>query len=127
MVALKGETPPLRACMPVSGPFNLQYGDIQADSPDGRAYKYLFHHRRQDYEASPINFVDGARTPFHITWGERDLQRILNSNQAMVEALKQAGCPVTTEVLHGASHFDTHLALANGGHAWYARLREAFA
>jgi len=127
LLTLKGETATtLRGCFPVSSPFDLQYGDIPEDSQDGRAYKYLLHHRRQDYEASPINFVGGARTPFHLMWGDEDTPRIITSGEAMVQALRASGCPVSAQSLPGASHFDTHLALADPGHSWYSRLREAF-
>jgi arylformamidase len=116
----------LVACLPVSASFNLQYGDVPLESDAGRVYKYLFSERSQDAEASPSNFAGNAATPFHITWGERDFERVVRSSAAMVEALKVAGAPVSQRIVPSASHFDTHLALADAGDPWYVRLREAF-
>lgn len=124
LVALKREAGLVRACCPVSSSFDLQYGDVPLESHEGRVYRYLFSDRSQDREASPIEFVTGNRVPFHIVWGERDLRHIASTSRAMVDALARDGCPVTHSVVAGASHFDTHLALARAADPWYARLRE---
>ncbi|MGZ8310466.1 MAG: alpha/beta hydrolase [Allosphingosinicella sp.] len=121
------ERSPVAACMPVSSSFDLQYGDVPLGSDAGRVYLYLFAERNQDFEASPLNFVSGNRTPFHIVWGEADFERVATSSAAMIEALQAEGSPVSHRVLPGASHFDTHLALSDPADPWYARLREAFA
>jgi len=127
LVAFKHERPSIAACMPVSSSFNLQYGDVPLESDAGRVYRYLFAHRSQDFEASPLNFVAGNDVPFHILWGERDLERVRTSSEAMVEALAAQGTPVTHRILPGASHFDTHLALSYPADPWYGHLRGAFA
>lgn len=127
LVTLRRESPPVRACFPVSCSFNLQYGDVSLDSEEGRVYKYLFKTRDQDYEASPLNFVAGNRTPFHIEWGEHDLPRIVRSSGEFVAALEREGSTVTHCVHPGASHFDCHLALADPQAPWYARLKQATA
>ena len=124
MAVLRREIPTVRACFPVSSAFNLQYGNVPEDSPENRVYKYLFKERADDYDASPINFVDGNKTPFHIIWGERDFDRIIRQAEPMVQALSAQGSSVTHEVLPGASHFDTHLSLADPNSRWYQRLRE---
>lgn len=121
------EQPQVTACMPVSSSFDLQYGDVPLESDAGRVYRYLFAERTQDFEASPLNFVVGNRTPFHIVWGENDFERVANSGAAMTRALKAEHCPVTQRILAGASHFDTHLALSDPADPWYAQLRGAFA
>ena len=122
LVALKGERPPLRACMPVSGPLDLRYGDVPLESDAGRVYRFLFADRSQDADASPIAFVGGNRLPFHLMWGECDLDRVRDADARMVAALDEQPGPVTFEILAGASHFDTHLALSDPGHSWYRRL-----
>jgi len=121
------ERAPVAACMPVSASFDLQYGDVPLESDAGRVYRYLFAKRAQDFEASPINFTEGNRTPFHISWGEADFDRVATSSAAMVEALRANGISLTHRILPGASHFDTHLALRDPADPWYARLAEAFA
>jgi len=121
LAALKGERPPLRACMPVSGPLDLRYGDVPLESDVGRVYRYLFTERSQDATASPIAFTSGSHLPFHLIWGECDLDRVQDAGVRMVEALECAVAPVTHAVLPGASHFDTHLALRDPQHDWYNR------
>ncbi len=126
LVALKQERPPVAACLPVSSSFDLQYGDVPLTSDSGRVYRYLFASRDQDREASPINFAVGNEAPFHISWGERDLERVRTSSERMTAALESGGSPVTHRIVPGASHFDTHLALSDPLDPWYSRLREAF-
>lgn len=119
--------PAVAACMPVSSSFDLQYGSVPLESDAGRAYRYLFSERSQDFEASPINYAAGNRVPFHIVWGEKDLARVSNSSAAMVASLRAHGSTATAHVAPGASHFDTHLALSDPADPWYARLGDAFA
>ena len=127
LVALKQRFAGCRACLPVSAPFDLQYGEVAPDSHENRVYQYLLSHRRQDREASPIEFVGGNAVPFHLVWGERDLPHIVAASVRMVEALRAAAGCVTYEVVPGATHFDTHLALRDPANPWYGRLRAAFA
>jgi acetyl esterase/lipase len=120
------EQPEIAACMPVSASFDLQYGEVPIESDAGRVYRYLFNERSEDFEASPINFVAGNRIPFHIVWGEDDFERVSRSSAAAVEAMKAEGSPVTCRIIAGASHFDTHMALADPADPWFVRLSEAF-
>lgn len=124
LVALKGDRPPLAACMPVSAPLDLRYGDVPIESDAGRVYRYLLADRAHDADASPIGFVGGNRLPFHLMWGEKDLDRVRDSDERMVAALEHASGPVSHRILADASHFDTHLALKDPGHDWYRRLAE---
>lgn len=126
LVALKHDGPAPVACMPVSSSFDLQYGDVPLESDVGRVYRYLFEHHDQDYDASPLNFVEGNSVPFHITWGEKDFDRVRTSSEDMTAELKAHGSPVTHQIIPNASHFDTHLALQDPRNPWYSRLREAF-
>jgi acetyl esterase/lipase len=127
LVALKQERPSLVGCVPVSSSFDLQYGDVPIESDAGRVYRYLFSDRQQDREASPINFVSQAAPPFHIFWGERDFERVRKSSEHMAAALRVNDIAVSHRILHGGSHFDTHLALSNAADPWYERLRDLFA
>ena len=125
MAVLKQEIPSVRACFPVSASFDLRYGDVPEDSLAARVYKYLLKYPEQDAEASPINYVEGNKTPFHITWGEKDYEHVIPTVRPMITALENRGTRVTWHLVRGASHFDTHLALAHGDDPWYGRLREA--
>jgi arylformamidase len=127
LAALQGNAPPLAACFPVSCPFDLEHGDVPLESEPGRVYKYLFDAREQDCDASPIRLADRADIPFHIMWGDRDLDYVIRSSAEMVERLLELGRPVTQEILDGASHFDAHTALGRADAPWYGRLREVLA
>ncbi len=127
LLALREPAADIAACMPVSASFDLRYGDVPLDSAAGRVYRYLFAKRSQDVEASPLTHVKKGAPPFHIMWGEHDFERVARSGWQMVDALAEAGREVNCEVLPGASHFDTHLALCDPDHSWYAHLGAAFA
>lgn len=127
LLALHDGSPDIAACMPVSAAFDLRYGDVPIESDAGRVYRYLFADRAQDVDASPLAHVAKAARPFHLMWGEQDFARVARSGERMVKALSDAGGVVSHAVLPGASHFDTHLALAAADHPWYTHLKEAFA
>lgn len=126
LVALGDDPPPLAACFPVSCPFSLEHGDVPLESEPGRVYKYLFDPREQDRDASPIHLAERATIPFHIIWGDRDLDYVIRTSHDMVERLQRHGSPVTWEGLPDASHFDAHTMLGDAANPWYARLKEAF-
>jgi len=124
LAVLQRRGTPVHACFPVSSSFDLRYGDVPDDSAEGRVYKYLLQRRDQDVEASPVLHAPGNTVPFHMIWGERDFDRIARTSMALVGALQAVGTPVTHAVVPGASHFETHLRLADAADPWYRRLHE---
>ena len=122
LAALKKGTPPLRACLPVSSPLDLRYGNVSLESEEGRVYKYLLADRSQDADASPMAFVEGADLPFHLVWGEQDFARIQRSNSAFSDALRGQSFGASHQIVPGASHFDTHLMLSDRRNPWYDRV-----
>lgn len=127
LLALKDQSADILACLPVSSSFDLQYGDVPLESDAGRVYRYLFSDRSQDAEASPLRFARPDAPPFHITWGERDFDRVGRSSAAMVEQLQHLGATVSHQIVAEASHFDTHTALSDPDAAWYGALQTALA
>ena len=127
MAVLTGNIGPVRGCMPVSSPMDLRYGRGATDTGKGRVYRYLLADPVHDTDASPICHVDGNKTPFHLTWGERDIEHIGNSCERMVTAMSDAGQPVRYHVMPAANHFDTHLKLSNAQGAWYRTFRSLIA
>jgi thiamine pyrophosphate-dependent acetolactate synthase large subunit-like protein/acetyl esterase/lipase len=123
LAVLKREIPGVLGCLPVSSPCDLRYGDVPADSDEGRVYKFLLAHRDEDADASPVLFTEGNRVPFHMTWGANDFTRIVNSGHAFVSALQHHGTRTTQRVVRGAGHFDTHLQLADPQDPWYTQVR----
>lgn len=115
------------ACMPVSSSFNLHCPDAAPGSGEERVYRFLLAHRADDRLASPINYLSGAIPPFHIVYGERDFARIVRTSLEMAAAVRSRNSPISIEEWRGHDHFDTHLALRDPQHPWYARLRDMFA
>ncbi len=126
LAVLREDILPVRACFPVSSAFDIQYGEASpADSAEGRVYRFLLAHPRQDFKASPVNFVAGARTPFHVIWGERDFERIRRSGKQMVEAMEREKAPFTWQVIDQVDHFGTHLMLSESTSPWYQKVAQA--
>lgn len=126
LIALKRQGPPLLASFPISCSHDLQYGEVALDSQEGRVYRYLFSERSQDADASPINFVRGNTTRFHVLWGERDLPRIIRSSERFVAAMAREPGELSHAVIPDANHFDCHLRLRDPAHPWYAELARTF-
>ncbi len=125
MAVLGGRIQPVRACLPISGPMDLRYGRVPSASGAGRVYRYLLAAPEDDTGASPICALENNRTPFHLTWGEHDFERIVDSNHRMAAAMESLKQAVSTTIVRGANHFDTHLMLAEAHNAWYQTLRTA--
>lgn len=117
----------VKACMPLSSSFNLHCPDAPPGSGEERVYRFLLADRDDDRVASPINYLSGAIPPFHIVYGEHDLDRIIRTSREMAAALRSRNRSVCIEEWSGHDHFDTHLALRDPQHRWYARLRDVFA
>jgi len=123
MVVLRGEAGTFAGCMPVSSPFDLRYGDVDEASSEARVYKYLLERRSDDAQASPIRYVGGNLTPFHLSWGGADMPHIQRAGAAMREALSTERGAITTHVYPEDDHFATHTRLVNPSDDWYVRLR----
>jgi arylformamidase len=119
LAALTRPGPKLAGLAPVSGLFDLRFGDVPLESEQGRVYKYLFADRHDDAGASPLLFLDRLDTPVHLMWGDRDLPDSITSSRAVIDQLEAAGKPVSWTELPNASHFDAHLSLADLQSAWW--------
>jgi arylformamidase len=94
----------IRACLPISAPYNLA-----SDDPVRRQkVAALLEHPEDVTAASPISHVDGNRVPFTIAYGTEDLPELVPQAQHMIAALRNAGTPVEPLVLEGRNHFNTH-------------------
>jgi len=94
----------VRACLPVSVPF-----DLASDDPVRRQKVSAFLARPEDFRAaSPIAHVDGNRTPFLVTCGTVDLPELIPQARRMTTALRDAGSPAELLMLEGRNHFNTH-------------------
>lgn len=117
----------VKACMVLSASFNLHYPDAAPGSGEERVYKFLLARASDDHAASPINHLSHAPTPpFHIVHGENDFERITRTSRDMAAAMQRKRRTVEIEEWRGLDHFDTHLALRNPDHHWYAKLKDIF-
>ena len=112
-LAARGLPPdPVRACLPISAPY-----DLASDDPVRRQKVAAFLNSPEDVgAASPIAHVKGNRAPFTITYGTDDLPELIPQAKQMVTALKSAGTSIEVLLLEGRNHFATHedCALADG-------------
>lgn len=126
MAALHEPQRRLSACLPVSAPLDLRHGDVPFESEAGRVYRYLLARRSDDAAASPLLLADRARAPFHLVWGEHDIDHVARAGRAMAESLAPGPAAASFAILPGATHFDTHLSLRDAASPWYDHLDSAF-
>ena len=72
---------------------------------------------------SPLALVQHAKTPMHIAWGGDEPERVPRTGVQMVDALKQAGCPVASDVYPGHGHFSVHLKTGDVNDPWTQTVR----
>jgi arylformamidase len=124
LAALTANRSGIVACFPVSAPLDVRYRDCAPGSPEERVYRFLLAKREDDEQASPIVHAARAEVPFHLLYGERDFPRIADANRRFAEVMQKAGKAVRAQLMAGATHFDTHLALREPSAPWYQALRE---
>jgi len=108
----------IRACLPISAPF-----DLMSDDPVRRQKVAAFLEHAEDVTAaSPIAHVKGNRTPFIITYGTQDLPELVPQAKQMIAALKRAGTSVESLVLDGCNHFNTHEDCALADRPWMRKV-----
>jgi acetyl esterase/lipase len=108
----------IRACLPISAPY-----DLTSDDPVRRQKVAAFVARPEDMTAaSPVDHVEGNRTPFIVTYGTEDLPELIPQAGQMIAALQSAGSPVESLVLEGRNHFGTHEDCAVADSPWIRRV-----
>ena len=116
--------PGVRGCLPISGVMDLHHPAPVAGSPEERVYTQVLEDRDDDARLSPIHWTRGNTVPFVLSCGEHDTERVLRSNRRMAALLAQQPARSRLEVWPGCDHVDTHLALADAQHPWYALVRK---
>jgi acetyl esterase/lipase len=118
------DRPPVQACLPISAIMDLHHPAPTAGSLEARVYDMVLQDPLQDAELSPIHWTARQRTPFDLTIGELDSERVRLSNRRIHALFRAQGLGAQLHVLAGHSHFDTHTALRDGSHPWYQRLQQ---
>jgi acetyl esterase/lipase len=109
----------VRACLPVSAPF-----DLASDDPVRRQKVAAFLAPPEDVSAaSPIAHVGGNRTPFVVTCGTADLPELIPQARRMTSALRDAGTPAELLILEGRNHFNTHEDCGVADSPWVQKTR----
>jgi len=117
----------VKACLPVSAPFDLRAPREQRDPGQQRAYRDFLAREEDDAEASPILRVRAVDTRFLVAWGENDFPRIKAQGPLMADALLHARVETARMQLPDSSHFDTSLQCVRPGHPWTQAARELLA
>jgi acetyl esterase/lipase len=111
----------IKICLPVSATFRFEIGQLEAMGKD------MLNSPEEAPSASPITFADGTRTPFFITWGSDDFDRVRNTSLDMVAKLESLGSSVGHHEFEGYDHYDTNLDLANPDNIWVKTVSKALA
>lgn len=104
--------------LPLSAPFDLRNTAENFDETLRRVHQNVLERPEEAEAFSPITYVNRARVPFLLGWGENDFPRTKRQNVEMLQALKSQGAIVTGVELAGASHFDAHLRSADARDVW---------
>ncbi|MBN9476009.1 MAG: hypothetical protein ABS43_11775 [Bordetella sp. SCN 67-23] len=112
----------IKACFPVSSQLNLVFDAPEPGSGEARIYEVFLAQSEDAPAASPLHQMEGNRTPFFLSHGERDFPRIIASNLLAAQALARQPSGVTSEVYPEHGHFDTALGLADPAHPWVRKV-----
>jgi arylformamidase len=110
------------ACLPISAIQDLHHPAPPAGSLEERVYKLVLENPLDDAAMSPICWAPGNQTPFELSIGEHDSERVRLSNRRLHALLQAQGASVAMHDLTGQSHFDTHTSLVQADHPWYGLL-----
>jgi len=117
----------VRGILPISGILDLHHDDPQPGSLEELAYRKVLQHPQDDVASSPVSFAAQCDIPVVLAWGSADTERVLRSNELMAWLLEKAKARFEVVRFEGADHFQTHLALADPNHPWYAAFRRMLA
>ena len=107
----------LKACFPVSGVFDLAGRDEERLGP-------LLSRPADASAASPIQLVEGNRTPFLFAIGEIDFPELIPQSHAMADALRNQAGAVELMNMPDQDHFIISLEAGNSDGPWVTRVRE---
>lgn len=104
----------IKACLPLSSPFDLCAPEGLRDPGQERVYRDLLARPEDAEEASPVAHVHPVNTRFLIAYGQHDFPRIIEQSKRLAQLLVEVDCAVQLLELADSDHFDTNM---NGVHA----------
>ncbi len=108
----------IRACLPVSGTFDMHFTNVVPGSMEDRIQRHVFASPADADSASPRGLVDADTPPFLIAHGEHDFPRILKQAGMMAETLAAHGVAHEILRLDGADHFGASISAVAPGAPW---------
>ena len=111
----------IKGCFALSSAFNMERAG--ADPQRLPLLDLLLQSGDDGASSSPLNFVKGNRTPFHIAYGAQDFPELMHDNKRMIESMQREGCTIEHHVLDRCSHFDTSIACGDPDGVWVKTVR----
>ncbi len=113
----------IKACFAASGGYRYP-ADAPAPGNSGITYGELMYARAEDEVlGTALNYVEGNRTPFHISYAADDFGHVMDSGADMIAALKRENCVVAGEMFEGVDHYRFNLAHGDRDDRWVAAVR----
>lgn len=119
-----GSPQAVRGCLPISGVMDLCHPSPLPGSLEERAYTMLLDDPEHDSAMSALCWAAACNVPMVLSYGQYDSERVIHSNRRMHALLEHAN-PHGLFRCHehpAEDHFQTHTALRNPSHPWFARL-----
>jgi acetyl esterase/lipase len=113
----------IKACFPVSCSYNLHYPNPAPGSGEEKTVTQVLASPSDGPAMSPVNHVQGNRTPFFVSWGSEDLQRALVLGPQFLAALGREDCRVEHHVFEPFDHFEIHLDQIRPQSIWVEKVK----
>jgi acetyl esterase/lipase len=107
----------IKACLPVSGVY-----DLEGDLPQDHLQAFLAPGASRA-TASPLHYVQGNGTPFLLAVGEHDFPVLYQQAYTMAAALRQEEGLVELLEVAAADHFQINMRSGNAEDIWVQRVR----
>lgn len=111
----------LSACLPISAILDMRSDAPTPGSLEARVYEMVLEDPSQDWDASPLAWLDNLHMPMSFSWGAADSGRVRASNEAACASLADSGKPARFHI-DDTDHFGSHLSLMDCNHRWYREL-----
>lgn len=108
----------IKACFPVSSTFNFCGTSSEPGISVEHIRRILLRRDEDASVASPITHVGDNDTPFFITYGSRDIERVKLTSQEMISALQKQPHFIGYYIFEGLDHFDMNLAQGDENNHW---------
>lgn len=99
----------IKGCLPFSGVYDMRPG-LFYDTGARHVGAALLANAGDAVEASPIDWVEGNKVPFFVSWGETERSDLIKyGGMAFVDALTRQQGPVEFKIFGSLDHFSMHL------------------